>query len=255
MPTNEIIYSDVIRGLGGLDRMFDFVFGDPPFNIGHDYTGFEDAMAPRAYEQFTLQWIDSAWAHVATGGVLVLHGSVKMRPLYWRALVKLDLDKHYENEVVWHYRFGQHRDTDWIDMHCPWIILRKPGDRKWWADDVLVESDRKSKYGDSRITKSSRSGMRVPGTVWSGACMGRVQGNSKERWPGHPNQLPQRIIARAIKAYTRPGGSVLDLFSGSATVSVVAKALERSSIAFEMSLQSVESGRKRLDQGFVREGL
>ena len=96
----------------------------------------------------------------------------------------------------------------------------------------------------------------MPGTVWGvpsdGPFFGRVQGNSKERRGKHPNQLPERLVERGVLAYTKEGDRVLDMFSGSGTVSVVCKALGRNSLAYDVSEESVKSGLERLGKGAVR---
>jgi DNA modification methylase len=73
--------------------------------------------------------------------------------------------------------------------------------------------------------------MRVPGNVWGipsdGEYWGRVQGNSKERRQGHPNQLPEVYLERLIRAYTDENDIVVDPFVGSGTTPVVARALKR----------------------------
>lgn len=254
MASNLIIQGDTIQQMRGCDRLFEIVFGDPPFNQDEQYDGFVDRFTEEQYEAFTRDWLAAGWERVAPGGVLIMHGSIKLRPHFWKAVFSNKLEDFYDTEIVWHYRFGQCVDTNWIGMHCPWIILRKPcsGPRNWYPDSVLVESDRKSKYKDPRIQQSSRSGYRVPGTVWYGDFLGRIQGGNKERWKDHPNQLPQLMLARAVHAYTAPGDAVLDCFSGSGTMSVVCKALGRDSVAYDISLANVQSGKLRMEQGFVR---
>lgn len=250
MADNTILCMDCVKGMNSLGVQCQLVFGDPPFNIGQGYAGFGDKLSPAEYYEFTWRWIDSAWKCVGDGGVLVVYGCIKLRPAYWRSIIELNLDKHFENEIAWHYRFGQCRDTDWVDAHCPAIVLRKPGERTWHPDNVLVESDRLKKYGDKRVAKSKRGGMRVPGTVWGvpsdGPRWGRVTGNNPERRKQHPNQLPENLVRRLVGGYTGVGDYVLDVFSGSGTVSAVCKKMGRNSIAFDVSAESVESASERV---------
>jgi site-specific DNA-methyltransferase (adenine-specific) len=231
------------------------LFADPPFNMGQQYEGFNDRTDSHEFSSFMSQWIRAAWSAVASGGVLAIHHPVFLQSVVWRACRLFD--HHHENTIIWHYRFGQCRDTDWIDNHCQCAIFRKPaGPRRWNPDAVLVESDRKSKYGDSRIQLSSRGGMRVPGNVWGipsdGEYWGRVQGNSKERRSGHPNQLPEVYLERLIRAYTDEGDFVVDPFVGSGTTPVVARALGRRFRGCDISKTNVEWARERMRIGSVR---
>ncbi len=79
-----------------------------------------------------------------------------------------------------------------------------------------------------------------------------MQGNIKERQPGHPNQLPEVYLERLIRAYTNPGDLVLDPFVGSGTTLVVAEALDRKSIGIDVSLSNIDSAYERLQKGSVR---
>ncbi len=85
-----------------------------------------------------------------------------------------------------------------------------------------------------------------------GPFWGRVQGTSKERWKGHPNQLPERYMERLIRAYTNVGDHVLDPFGGSGTTAVVCQALGRRCTTIDISHANCVSIRRRLERGAVR---
>jgi site-specific DNA-methyltransferase (adenine-specific) len=50
---------------------------------------------------------------------------------------------------------------------------------------------------------------------------------SKEYCDWHPTQKPLMILERLIKAYTKPGETVLDIFSGSASVLIACENTSR----------------------------
>jgi site-specific DNA-methyltransferase (adenine-specific) len=252
----EIVHGDCREVLRDWLGRFDFGFFDPPFCIGQNYAGYVDKMSEPDYQEFTTQWILAAWMSLRPGAAMVIHGSIKLRPVFWRSIIELELDEHYETEVAWHYRFGVCHRGNWIDGHCPEIVLRQPGERKWYPEAVLVESDRAAVYGDPRVFDHDRGGRRVPGTVWGvpsdGPFFGRVQGTNRERRKAHPNQLPERLLERHILAYTLPGDCVVDGFGGSGTTAVVADALGRSCVTIDCSEESCESARRRVEKGAVR---
>jgi site-specific DNA-methyltransferase (adenine-specific) len=231
---------------------FDFIFADPPFNIGHRYDGFDDNIEAEKYQSWTTDWIINCWDSLSDGGAMVIHGSVNLRPIFWTSIIELGLAGNFENEIVWHYRFGQCKRSDFIDNHCPEIVLRKKGERKWYPDNVLVESDRSSKYKDKRTSDYKRGGSRTAGTVWGvpsdGTHWGRVQGTSKERWNHHPNQLPLNLVGRHLQAYTREEDLVLDPFCGSGTTALACLALNRSCFTFDISESNTKSARVRLKE-------
>jgi len=51
----------------------------------------------------------------------------------------------------------------------------------------------------------------------------------------HPSPKPEEMIARMIKASSKEGEVVLDLFSGTGTTSAVAKRLKRNFIGCEVN--------------------
>ena len=231
------------------------VFADPPFNIGQQYSQFTDKQTD--YGGWTTRWIIEAFAVVEPRDVLALQGGKWVLPHFGNSLFVTELAGHIEDIIVWNFGFGQHRDTGWIDAHCQCLIVRKPGDRKWNPDKVLIKSER-LKMGDKRVATSKRNGWRVPGNVWGslqdGAYWCRVQGNNAERRQSHPNQLPEKYLERLVKAYTDPGDLVIDPFVGSGTTAVVANALGREFAGCDISKDSVASARSRVKEGAVRVG-
>jgi DNA modification methylase len=221
---------------------FDFIFADPPFNIGQNYQGYDDKKEWDNYQNFTRIWMDACnWA-MNGRGVITLHGP--------DALVKNYLnfrDHRYLAWVNWHYRFGQCGRGNWIDARCHCLIYGNEG-YTWNPESVLVESDRVG-YGDKRINDTENGGERLPFTVWGipsdGPYWGRVNGNNAERRPNHPNQLPVLYLARLIKAYTNPGDRVLDPFCGSGTTAAVCQELGRQCVTIDISAQSIESAGER----------
>ena len=234
---------------------FDFIFADPPFNIGQKYSGYSDKVAVAEYASFFRLWITQCWNALEPRGVLALHGHDDLVHIYLKMSTQIRMTKIAW--VNWHYRFGQCSRSNWIDARCHCLIFAKdPRNFTWNSEAVLVDSDRKTKYNDKRIHDTDHGGQRLPGTVWGipsdGPYWGRVQGNSEERQPDCPNQLPEVYLARLLKAYTNKGDRVLDPFGGSGTTSVVAKQLGRRVVTCDISPRNVEIIEARLEKGTIR---
>lgn len=227
------------------------IFADPPFNIGQKYQGYKDNVTEEQYASFTLAWVEEAWNKLKDG-VLAIHGNDYVA----RQVIKIEdkIELIPISWVNWHYRFGQNSRTNWIDARCHLLLYGK-GNYRWNPENVLVESDR-VKYGDKRVNDTENGGKRLPGTVWGvpsdGPYWGRIQGNNKERWNNHPNQLPQKYIERIMLAYTNPGDLVVDIFGGSGTTGMVAKKLKRRCILVDISPQNCHSMKERIEKGFIR---
>lgn len=244
----KVICGDCRRVIPSLGQ-FDFIFTDPPFNIGQDYQGYDDRRTD--FSEFTPEWIAAAWD--ACDGILALHGPDDLAEAYLAEARRLGMRR--VAWINWHYRFGQCGRSNWIDARTHCLIFAKHDRWTWNPDDVLVESDR-VKYGDKRIHDTVNGGRRLPGTVWGvpsdAPYWGRIQGNNAERRPGHPNQLPEVYLERLIRAYTNPCDKVLDPFAGSGTTAVVARALGRQCVAVDVSEANCESVKERLRIGAVR---
>ena len=249
---------DEMEKMGSMQ--YDLTFADPPFNIGQDYTGYEDTKEERDYHLF----IGSAITQMAkvTKSILCLHGHDDLAVLYLKYMHRFRGFKRIA-WINWHYRFGQCQRSNWIDSRCHLLVYsRQRKGYTWNPDEVLVDSDRVAQ-GDKRIAETENGGSRLPFTVWGvpsdGDNWGRIQGNNKERVSrrngysaDHPNQLPEVYLERILRAYTNPGDLVLDPFAGTGTTATVAQALGRDCVTIDVSTANVNDITRRLDQGAQR---
>ena len=231
---------------------FQFGFADPPFEIGRKYETHDDKRTDGELHSFCNLWIMRLWNAIAPGGVMALYHPVRMQRFIWLTLNAYGISQNHENTIIAHYNFGQCRDTDFIDAHCQCVIIRKPGERTFYPDDILVESER-LKMGDKRVLNSPRKGMRVPGNVISSP---RVQGNNSERWVrkngaliDHDNQLPLHFLSTLVKAYTKNGDSVCEPFAGSGGLALACARLGRNYSGCEIGELTAASAAKRVTDG------
>ncbi len=246
---------DILAGLPDKGSV-DLVFADPPFNWDVPYEGdWDDGMDRAAYERFTFEWLDgcidalsptgSIWVNIPddTAAEIVVH-------LKRRGLVMV-------NWCVWHFRFGQCRNSSFImsKVHALYFC-KDPDNRTWNADAILEPSDRAAIYNDARtMAKDTNKGMRVPMDVWYGKYWGRIQGNNKERRHGHENQIPEVYLERVVNACSNEGDLVLDPFCGSGTTATVARAWNRRSVTMDQSESIAASAWNRITEvGMVRKG-
>lgn len=239
----------------------DFVFMDPPFNIGQDYENYDDTISDEAFRKLLEELVEQCWR--VCGGVLALHGPDGLVEEYLRLARKYGMTRI--DWVNWHYRFGMSGSLEtrrrFTDSRCHCLIFAKnPKNYVFNASEIAVDSDRKAVYNDKRTREdkngTARGGKRVPFTVWGipsdGPNWGRVMGNNEERESSRPNQLPELYLTRLIKAYTNKGDSVLDPCSGTGTTAVVAGALGRVYLGIDIDPAAIECGHKRLKKGAVR---
>lgn len=253
-PATDVFVGDSRTVLAKLPaKSVDLVFADPPFNWNVKYGEWDDSQPREDYIGFTHAWLDgcirvlqdhgSLWVNIPddTAAEIVMH--LKHRGL------------HMINWCIWHFRFGQNREGNFIVSKVHALYFAKGKDnRRWNGDAVLEPSDRAAIYGDQRTfnKKEGPSGQRVPLDVWYGQHWGRVQGNNKERRANHQNQLPEVYLERVIKSCSNEGDLVLDPFLGSGTTCTVARALNRRSIGIEYSKANAESAFQRIKKGALR---
>jgi DNA modification methylase len=253
---------------------FDLVFSDPPFNWHRNYNrlgaGTTDAATPPdgsvwtddlprdAYLRFTHDWIDRCSEALRPGGAFWINVPDDTAA---EIVVHLKNTHHFRlaNWCIWHYRFGQNRRSAFINSKVHALYFVKPGGpRTWNPDPILEPSDRASVYSDPRThhkRNGTPPGLRVPLDVWYGPWWGRVQGNNRERRPGHDNQLPEAYLERVILSTSNPGDLVLDPFLGSGTTGTVARAYGRRFVGIELSAPNATSAWERITRiGMVAKG-
>jgi len=234
----------------------DLVVADPPFNQGEAYAEWDDSREWADYWKFTDGWLSACVDRLAP------HGSLWVNcpdPIAAEIVVKLKaLGLVMVNWCVWSFRFGECNRAAFIigKTHALYFARSRKG-RRWNPDDVLVPSDRATKYADKRTRDSATPGRRVPLDVWGsggdgGENWGRVQGNNRERRKLHPNQLPEKYMERIVLACSDPGDVVADPFLGSGTTAVVARALGRRFVGCDVSEEYVRSAAERVRAGAVR---
>lgn len=229
----------------------DLIFADPPFNWDVPYAGGEekaddgwkDGMPRAEYERFTFDWLDGCIEALAPHGSLWVNipddsAAEVVMHLKRRGLTMI-------NWCIWHFRFGQNRNSSFImskvhvlyfaklgmssgkftteitedtekhKKNSPFVnsvssVVNQSGltaGRIWNPNDIIELSDRASIYADPRtMAKDSNKGLRVPMDVWYGKYWGRIQGNNKERRHEHHNQIPEIYLERVIKACSNPVG-------------------------------------------------
>lgn len=262
-PAARVYVGDCREILAGLmpsiKGKVDMVFADPPFNWNRAYDKWDDSMPTADYLTFTYAWLDLCLESLRPGGAFWVN-----IPDDWAAeiVVHMKLRRcHLINWCVWHYRFGQNLTERFINSKVHALYFLKPetlapnGHRTWNPLEVLEMSDRAAIYNDAR-TQSKKDGMppglRIPMDVWYGPFWGRIQGNNKERRPGHDNQLPETYLERVVRSTSNPGDLVMDPFLGSGTTGVVAHHLKRRFIGVEYSSANAARAFERITTGPIR---
>jgi site-specific DNA-methyltransferase (adenine-specific) len=252
-PRTDIYVGDSRNILPQIEEgIADLVFADPPFNWDVDYGKWQDNLPRDAYLKFTYEWLDACLRVLAPNGSIWINipdDTAAEVVMY----LKKEKNLYMMNWCIWHFRFGQCRNANFIvsKVHVLYFV-KDPKNRIWKPNQILEPSDRATTYADSRTRRTKTPSLRVPLDVWYGKYWGRIQGNNKERRVNHENQIPEIYMERIIRACSDEGDLVLDPFLGSGTTCTVAHALGRRSIGIEYSKSIAKSAFTRIQEGPVR---
>ena len=160
--------------------------------------------------------------------MLVVFGTLKTETFL---LYKLRTTDHNpaltpQNEIVWSYNWGGRGKNNFARKHEYAWCWSKGKQFLFNADDVRVER---------KVSKNLRTGKAyekgtIPTCVWEK----NNHTTSKEYVNWHPTQKPLMILERIIKAYTNPGDTVLDIFSGSGSTMIAAAQSDRNFLGCEL---------------------
>jgi site-specific DNA-methyltransferase (adenine-specific) len=256
---NSIHTGDCVERLNSLPAAsVDLAFADPPFNIGYDYDVYDDRRAKSEYLNWSRSWIAAVHRVLSASGTFWLAiGDEYAAEL---KVASQEIGFHCRSWVVWYYTFGVNCKNKFSRSHAHLFYFVKDRERFTFLADELenrIPSARQLVYADARANPAGR----LPDDTWVlrpqdlADCFSaaedtwyfpRVAGTFKERAGFHGCQMPEQLLGRIIRFCSKPGDTVLDPFSGSATTLAVAKKLGRNYLGFDISEEYVARGRERL---------
>ncbi len=242
-PRNQFFLLDAVEGARRNipDGAVDLVVTDPPYGIeGHSLhkhynrneafvvDGYVEVPAKR-YEAFTKEWVRELERVLRPGGsAFVVSGYTNLRHLL-NALAETSLQE--VNHLIWKYNFGVATRRKFVSSHYHILYCYKPGGERTFNSFA--------RYGSQDRKESGRS--------LQYADLEDVWIINREYKPGqvkNKNQLPSALLAKILQYASNPDDLVLDFFLGSFSTAVVAKALGRDSVGFELNPHAFASGSK-----------
>jgi len=239
LPVDRIFRGDCLKVLPNLPAgCAELIIADPPYNIGYEYDRYQDSRAHDDYLAWTSQWMRACKRVLsAAGSMYVAIGDDYAAEL---RIIGRELELTLRNWIIWHYTFGQNTKKKFARSHIH--IFYFVADEKNFTfndDSVRVLSDRQKQYADRR----ANPGGKIPDDTW--VAFPRVCGTFSERADG-PNQLPEALVARIVRASSNPGDIVLDPFCGAGTTATVAAQLARHYISIDISADYVRHAKRRV---------
>lgn len=239
LPLDKIITGDCLDVLGKLSSgCADLIVADPPYNIGYKYDHYHDSQKHEDYCAWSKKWMLACKRVLsAKGAIYVAIGDDYAAEL---RIISREIGLTLRNWIVWHYTFGQNTKKKFARSHIHIFYFVADGKKFTFNDDsIRVLSDRQKQYADARANPAGK----IPDDTW--VIFPRVCGTFSERADG-PNQLPEALVARIVRASSNPGDLVVDPFCGAGTTATVAAQLGRRYLSMDISAEYARKARLRV---------
>jgi len=186
------------------------------------------------------------------------------------AYLKLILDEvfgaeYFRGWLVWQIGTGAKGRTQWSNQHNDIFCYSKGVNfsfnhteaelREPFADLSSVMHFNKTDKDGRRYRERIVNGKsyiyyadegKLVGSVWTDISSMAANSPILNESVGYPTQKPEKLLARIIKASSKPGDLVADFFCGSGTTLAVAEKLGRRWIGVDLGRFSIHATRKRL---------
>lgn len=240
---NDVHNMDVIDFLKSQpDSSAQVIIADPPYNIGFDGgKGWDTYPDEKTYLSWCQKWSEECARVLKPEGMLVVWGTLKTDTfLRYKLDVLNNLDGlSSQGEIIWENNWGGRTKSNFGRKH-EYAWLYSKGDKFLFnKDDVLAERKQKT---NPRTGKPYENG-----TIPTRVFIANNHTMSKDFVGWHPTTKNLKIIETIIRAYSNPGDTVLDIFSGSGTTTISAIRSGRNSQGCELDKDYWEKIQKRIE--------
>ena len=197
---------------------------------------------------------------LSTNGCLYLHVDYRTSARMRLLLDDIFGESNFLNEIIWHYKSGGRAKTHFSRKHDTIFFYRKSKAHYFNQDAVGLPRGKESRNhmrktvdATGRVAFTIKSAGKIytygedaliyPSDVWDD--LSHLQQKDPER-TGYDTQKPEALLERIVRASSREGDLVADLFSGSGTTAAVAMKLSRRFLAVDSSPHALHVLRKRL---------
>lgn len=231
------------------DAFADLIFVDPPYNLDKNFnSGSFKKMEHAEYVAWLDQWVSKLVLLLKPTASLYFCCDWQSSPALFSVLSKYF---QIQNRITWEREKGRGAKSNW--KNCSEDIWFCTMSKDYFFDVEAVKSKRKviAPYKDeSGVPKdweheeNGKYRLTHPSNLWNDIT---IPFWSMPENTDHPTQKPEKLVAKAILASSKPGQVVFDPFLGSGTTSVVAKKLNRHYVGIELDEYYACATEKRLE--------
>lgn len=248
----KVYNDDCINILPTIDNnSIDLIIADPPY--GNVLNEKWDVEITKNYTEFTNRWILECKRVLKESGSLYIWASIGSKSIeYWLTLINIiKKNMYFKDLVIWSKQRGRGNTIGWLSTREEMFWVVKDNKKYFWNKEFQFST---AKYDESWIKRLNRqeNPYKRATNVWTDIDEVSIEivkkgGDKTNRKNLHPTQKPINAMKRLILAHTLPGQIVLDPFSGSGTIAVACKELNRKCIAIEKEKQYYDIINERLN--------
>ena len=256
---NRVLCGDCLEWLREIpDNTMDFIFTDPPYNLGKKYSGYTDDLEIKEYFDWCDQWIAELIRVLKPG-----HTCALLNIPLWavRHFLFMESMLRFQNWIVWDALAFPVR----LIMPAHYTILTFSKGESRELPGLIGEADQTDVPSTPKTFKSLEP-LAEGYCLRSGCAARRRAAHIDDRGPltdlwwdihrlkhnsrrvDHPTQLPPHLMYRLISIFTRQGEVVLDCFNGAGTTTLAAHQLRRRYIGIEKSQKYCDMARNRHEE-------
>jgi len=201
---------------------FDFIFTDPPYNVGYKYPNYPDKLPMNEYKEL--------FTHFKGHKTMILHYPEDICNIVAPAIGKVEkmIEWCYNN----HLSSKAHRSIAFFNCKPDFKKVKQPYKNP----------------NDKRIRKLIEEGSTGTRSYdWIGDIQ-QVKNVSKDKNANFTNQIPIELLKRIILMTTEEGQTILDPFAGSGSLYFACRETNRKYIGIEQSKEHIEIFFQRLNK-------
>lgn len=237
-----LIKGDCVDTLSKFKFGFDMVFADPPYFLsggGISYQSgqivcvdkgeWDKPLTPEEMDAFNLRWIAACRNHMKDNATIWISGTHHNIFSVQQQLLRLGFK--ILNVITWA------KTNPPPNISCRYFT---------YSTEFIIWARKLPKvahYFNYELMKLLNGGKQMT-DVWQLPAIGKWEKSCGK----HPTQKPLSVLVRLIQASTKPGGWILDPFSGSATTGIAANLTGRRYLGLETEDEFLSMGRNRREE-------
>lgn len=229
------------------DESVGLVIAGPPYGIDFDNgKGWDKRKSDGEWLSWYLSWTRELARITKPGRMIIVWGTFKDSNQFMKYKISVDDDPELshllvpENEIIWSYNWGGRSKKNFARKHeYAWCWRKAGADLLFNDDDIRVERKMKKNI---RTGKDYDKGT-IPTCIWEA----NNHTGSKDFCGWHPTTKNLDVLTRMILAYSNPGDTVLDPFSGSGSTAIAALRAGRNFEGCELDEEYFEKSAARIE--------